>query len=491
MLTTSPSYNRELVSQSDKSNKNPISEKDFLESITKQKSIINDINIQYSYEKIYETKEINFFEDYCDNKITQEELEIKLKELQLEKSKIKVSNIQENSSQKEKLQTFSILSNLAYSDFKKVDIWWEEVMQVENVKLDVLSFPNIDKIFNKPKPNWLTKEEETLYAYVNNSDIKIDNWHRVASNDIENIIKFTSYWKWEFKYDTWVRYADTDKKYLNYRTDVDKIPETWHISYEKRYLLIDWLNEVKKQKIVDNKNILEELKWKYEIVDYFPNDNPWKNISPDIDKSWFGAVCLKDNFWNLTFAIRWTDTNSWGIPNSWKDIMADKDLAISKVPKWQTDDMIKFIDRNISKLEKDKKVIFTGHSLWWALTQIATVMYQEKTLESCTFNSPWAKKLNINIDETDPNYEKFQKFLDNKWKGDIQELLTNVKWTKWISLIADLWEDIWAYEIKLENLSSHSIIVLINYIDNLKEDSEELIRIKIQEIIEEDKKIKK
>lgn len=55
------------------------------------------------------------------------------------------------------------------------------------------------------------------------------------------------------------------------------------------------------------------------------------------------------------------------------------------------------------------------------------------------------------------------------------------------SPIAGLWEDIWDYEIKLKSLDSHRITVLLDYVRNLDESSEELKRIKVKRNDMEDK----
>ncbi len=54
------------------------------------------------------------------------------------------------------------------------------------------------------------------------------------------------------------------------------------------------------------------------------------------------------------------------------------------------------------------------------------------------------------------------------------ELITNVAWIKWPSATAELWEDIWDYSIELKELEDHWIKELIEYVDWLRENSDEL-----------------
>ena len=138
--------------------------------------------------------------------------------------------------------------------------------------------------------------------------------------------------------------------------------------------------------------------------------------------------------------------------------------------------MIKFIDRCKKEyLQKWEKFIIIWHSLWWALSQIATAMYKEEVTETYTFNSPWAK--NLNVSESDRlKFAKINDFVHTKDSKQVADLITNVKWTDWISLISNLWEDIWTFKIELLWLSSHSITEMIKYIENLDEDSAELVR---------------
>jgi pimeloyl-ACP methyl ester carboxylesterase len=142
--------------------------------------------------------------------------------------------------------------------------------------------------------------------------------------------------------------------------------------------------------------------------------------------------------------------------------------------------MIDFINRILEQVPKDKKVNVIWHSLGWALTQIATTIYRERVWESYTFNSPWAKNLKATLEKDDPYFKSLQEFMTNKDLSNVSSLVTNVKWKAWISLIADLWVDIWDYEIKLKWLSSHSIVATFEYIHNLDKNNPELERQKVK-----------
>jgi hypothetical protein len=168
------------------------------------------------------------------------------------------------------------------------------------------------------------------------------------------------------------------------------------------------------------------------------------------------------------------------------------------LPIRQSIDLIKFIERNTKYLWEWEKLKIMWHSLWWALSQIATAMYSWLIEEAYTFNSPWTRNLEVyvqmiekelardnTLSESDKELiiAKFQIFWYNEDSNKIaydkennpgSELITNVSWIKWLSPIANLWEDIWDYSIELKELANHWIKDLIDYVDKLREDSEEL-----------------
>ena len=80
--------------------------------------------------------------------------------------------------------------------------------------------------------------------------------------------------------------------------------------------------------------------------------------------------------------------------------------------------------------------------------------------------------------------------MHNRDSKDVWDLITNVAWTKWISPIANLWEDIWNNIIELKDFFSHSITDMIKYIEKLPSDSEELNKIIIEYQDQKDKNIK-
>ena len=185
------------------------------------------------------------------------------------------------------------------------------------------------------------------------------------------------------------------------------------------------------------------------------------------------------------------------------------------LPIRQSIDLIKFIERNTKDWPEWEKIKIMWHSLWWALSQIATAMYSWQVEEAYTFNSPWTRNLEVYIQmiekelsrdntlsESDKELiiAKFQIFWYNEDSNKIaydkennpgSELITNVSWTKWLSPIANLWEDIWDYSIELKELASHWIKDLIEYVDKLREDSEELRKKNIKEKNKDDRDFKR
>ena len=190
-------------------------------------------------------------------------------------------------------------------------------------------------------------------------------------------------------------------------------------------------------------------------------------------------------------------------------------MLVWHIPIRQTIDLIKFVERNTKNLWEWEKLRIMWHSLWWALSQIATTMYSWQIEEAYTFNTPGAKELEAYVEAineelakdtslTDNDKEliiaKFKEFWYNedsnkivydKDKSPASELITNVAWIKWLSPTANLWEDIWDYSIELKELASHWIRNLIEYVDRLRENSEELKKKYIErKVKKKDKKLK-
>ena len=280
----------------------------------------------------------------------------------------------DNINKQQKLKSYWVLANLAYSDLKTNEKW---KIEIASVKLDVLSFPNIDKIFNTPKPNNLTAEEEVLYSYIQNNINDINNTTEdiYIVDDIQDILKLANIKDWLV--DDWYRY--TISNHIQSDTSLYSFNKTSEIisKEKKKQLLINWLKEIKKQKLLENRNILEQLEWEFEVLDYYPKDL-------DKDDSWFWAMFLEDKNWKKYISIRWTEITDW-----W-DLWSDMNLVFSRVPEWQTKDMIDFMERILKSLWPNEKIRVIWHSLWWALSQILTSMYPDKVKETYTFNSPWA-----------------------------------------------------------------------------------------------------
>lgn len=452
----------------------------FLKNLDIGNEILKKAQLLEKQDRKSEKNELSIYEQFFDGKLDIWDSQTQFTSLSNTKNNYEISWEVDSLSEKEKIKIYSILSNLAYSEFRTINGEWKERqtqgLEIKTVKLDPLSFPNIDKIFNIPKPKNLTEEEEILLAYITeNNNKNINNNNSLLASDIEDILRFSKFNNWETKI------AELDEKHRNTSSDV--IPNNYlELALKKQNqtrLITNWLEHLRQEKIQENWNILEQLDWNFEVIDYFPRET-------DKTKSWFWAICLKDTDWNMYFAIRWTEITDW-----W-DIKTGIWLVFNKVPEKQTKDMIDFVERNIKGLKKWEKFRVIWHSLGWTLTQILTSMYPNKVDESYTFNSPWAKDLETSIDKTDRYFAKFDSFRYNKSSKDTWELITNVSWTAWYNLISDLWEDIWEYEIKLEWLSSHSIIELVKYVENLSEDSNELEKKKVEKEIKfKDKKKKR
>lgn len=393
--------------------------------------------------------------------------------------------------EKEKIIIYAKLSDLAYVDFISIpdpkDLT-KTTEKISMVHLDPLAFPNFQAIAEGHIPKYPTEDEKVIISYLdthknNNRDNWFEWWILRARNDrkvapdIADLLRISAGPRW-----IETKYASLDEKYRN--TIIDSVPnlsfpkETGNIpiSSDANRPMVDAMEHLRTIKEKQASETLNEIRGKgFEIVDYFPNET-----SKDSSFSGFGAICLKDKEGNMHFAIRWTDVIAWVIPDP-RDAAADAKLALWQVPENQTKDLVTFFERNLKNIPEDQKVSITGHSLGWALWQIASVMYAERVSESYTFNSPWAKKLSINpSDKSDIIRQKFEKFRDFEYNGgnesSVENRMTNVKGIKWPSFIVDLWVDIGNYEIKLESLESHSITKVIEYINALEEGNDELVK---------------
>lgn len=436
-------------------NKSPEQEKSQLEAFSKNlefsKSQYKKVNFLEIKSKKYDEEEVCICEDFFNNKIDYDlcinQLNVKQQESEENNQKEVKSNLQEDNS-KEKTLSYSKLADLSYIHLKtNPNETWNESFEFQTVSLDPTAFEHIDTIFESPNFATFTEDEIFLYNYINENKDNEVNYNLASNSEIESILEMAWLDRQLLASDIWAKWIYDWSKGI------------------KRFLLLMWLHELVEKKEHEAKQNFENLKQDYEILDYFPNEAKWDNYN-----SWFWAVFLEKE-WKKYIAIRWTEGLS-----DWKDLYADWKMALWKAPGEQIKAMTDFIDRCI--IIPWEKFSIVWHSLWWALSQIATAMYIDQIKETYTFNSPWAKKLNVAKDDLQ-KFAKFNDFVHNRNDEYIWSLITNVEWAKWMSLITDLWEDIWSYTVELKHFSSHSITEMTKYIENLDENSAELIRTKI------------
>lgn len=362
---------------------------------------------------------------------------------------------------KQKLVEYWKLADLSYVKLKTdSNQKWNERFIFYNLLLDPKSYSNIAEIalwnsLSEEKISILSNEEKELYNFIQNWLNNNDDYIADISTSEEKIF-LSSLWLNE------QIFAENEIKYRDVITDI--MPEKiYNHKYNKSRLLI---NKFFKNKINKSKNQFEKLKQNYKIIDYYPNETKGEKW-----ESWFWAILL-EKWWKKFIAIRWTEiTDFW-------DLKEDSKLAINKFPDKQSKDLINFIDRVIKPGEKFNII---WHSLWWALSQIAASIYVNQIEEAYTFNSPWVKNLKV----SDKDKQKFVKFRDFEYNKDkVWEKIINVRWSAWISPIANLWEDLWNYEIILKKLSSHGITETVRYIEKLDRNSEELNKVKVKKVKE-------
>lgn len=380
-------------------------------------------------------------------------------------------------------------ASLAYSEFyTEKDNWWPielKDLKIRNIALDPIWFPNLKKMtswkdFNRKD---LSFDERLLLRYMNTPEIMLeagsvkmnpDTMLTQFWSDVEEILALANMWirPWDM-----TMFADWSSE-ESVNAEMSQKMSSYKDKLYNRNLISLSLERVRKDKVVENWNMLQDLQKEYwqgiQVLNYFPK---WKESSP----SWFRAICLQDVDWSKIFAIAWTEVKSFW--DFFKDFQADMSLVFKRLPESQSIDMIRFVSENLWENEKFKVY---GHSLWWTLAEVLWVMYtkvkkwegkevkyEHQATYVKSFNSPWAKWLSVpskpEVNDDDLNkdviFDKFRDFWYNNGKEWIWENMTSVRWDKWISPIAWLWEHVADNEIRLRELSSHWIADCIKEID--------------------------
>lgn len=430
---------------------------------------------------------------------------------------------QESSADREKIATYGNLSDLAYADFvqvpKEARVGTKEKLQVKSVQLDPLSFPNIRTLESASNP---TENEQRLMKFLQEHSLEsfagdlesFDSSH--VSKDTSELLYIASSGKFDatgierkmamsngvspnqagmakwidnriltddIKVPLSQQYASLDPKYrstlidvdggndffgLDRRKDIDAVPKSLDpvgsdLPRDERLKILQLnagLEHVRKYKTQETSALFERMqeKW-FSVVDRFPDKNQW-----DKDSSWFSAIAVRDQNDKMHISVRGTELTDFG------DLGADFKLMVKRVPENQTKDLIAFMDRVIRTLPEGEKIRIVGHSLWGALSQLGSVMFDDQVEETYTFNSPWAKKLSVSSEGysgiTKEKFDKYSNFWYTQDNNSVESRITNVRGMKGPSIISNLGNDIWNYNIELENLSSHSITKLVDYVEH-------------------------
>lgn len=425
----------------------------------------------------------------------------------------------ESSEDREKIATYGNLADLAYVDFSRVpsEEWKTDgsktnELKVNNVQLDPLSFPNIRSI--DKTTTGLTENEQELAKFLNDHPLEEFAWDlqllntMPVSRDVSELLYIASEKKFDATgiemrmamrsgnspqdfgtskgivtdkntHEFSRQYASLDPKFRSTMTDIEGNvfelppveknipvdilnPEKSPLSRTEKLQILRLnvgLEHVRQFKAEKSSELFEDLKKKgFTVVDHFPDRD-----NGDIGSSGFSAITVKDKEWKVHIAVRGTELTDFG------DIGADMKLAVNRVPKNQTKDLITFMERNLKWLPEGEKIRLIGHSLGWALSQLWSVMYDDRVEETYTFNSPWAKKLSV-----DPKgysgitHEKLEKYV-NFWYNQndntsVENRIVNIAGSKWPSIISNLGNDIGFYKIELKGLQSHSITTLVEHV---------------------------
>lgn len=421
---------------------------------------LNQLHIQ--------STEIPAYQKHFDGKIDENELTLTLQSLPLF-DEMGSKKIIEEISQKEKLKKYARFADLAYSNIK--ELGWK--MMVSSVELDPLEYRDITRIVNgSKKPQ--NDSEQYIYDYIHKAENIALAEQKLQSNK-------TLVWQDDTR--EILQYSSLQKPILlvqntTHSPTASDIPFDYGVENREttplqKQLIDDVIQAKKEIKKLESQAKFDTLLSWYTILDAEPKTTK---------SSWFWAIALESPNGEIIVAVRGTELSDF-----W-DLQSDISLMFRQVPKKQTKDMIDFLENIFKKIPKNKKIKIIGHSLWGALTQIASAIYGDRVEESMTFNAPGAKKLSVSLDPKDPYFTSFQKFMTQKDQEPVQELVTNVKGDSWLNLIADLWEDIGNYEVILKWLRSHSIVTTFEYIEALDEKSEELVAKKIEKNIKKKEK---
>ena len=321
-----------------------------------------------------------------------------------------------------------------------------------NQKIDKWSEWKLNFSIDTLKAHLEYKEKLILYSKIADlayADYKI--WSKVKITQVHIDLL-------EYPYIAWLvdKPTENDKYFISKMQPYVKY--AWEITYlinpsnfkDNLQYIKPALEQIKQERKVQLQRKLSQLKG-FKIIEF------------EKTNSGFAAVAFEDKNWNIYVGIRWTEFSWNPFKTDWKDVKADIQLVIKHIPD-QVKDLIKFIQ----KLKSDypnKKIVVVWHSLWWALTQICTTLFPNIVIESYTFNSPWADNLKWTISW----YDSFKKLYEsNRFNNKVRDKIFNVRWDGRFSPITDLWEDIWNNEIIVKWVSSHSIVKLIEALEDPK-----------------------
>lgn len=387
----------------------------------------------------------------------------------------------EDLSEKEQMQEYAMLANLAYARFEKVNHLSGmnlKNLKVQEVNLDIAGI-DFTKFTTNNKGKFvisdttqLSLDERFVMGYLNKQDTP-NGWgdtNSIADTDDRNIRDIVDVALLRNKQELsrmagergkMQMFADasdilgqntlTDgwKDYSSNNTptiEEQQIQQYTDFIESNRPRIQEALIRLKEHKTSEYQKQFKEFqeKWDFKVLAYYPED--WSK-----DTGWFQCVLLEKDGKKI-FSIAGTQLTDVG------DLGSDFAILFDRVPQTQTKRMIDFYKTHI---RPDERVTIVGHSLGGTLGQIGSSIYGNgSNLKTYTFNAPGAKNLQTSLDPSDPYQKEFQNFTKNKESDSIWEMITNVKWDRGLSFIADRGVDIGNYRIDVHT-SSHSISAII------------------------------
>lgn len=381
--------------------------------------------------------------------------------------------------EKEKVEQYAKLANLAYARFERVEKTGATSLsnlKVKEASLDIASIDftkfdiDSDGKLRIPTATNTTPDEEFIVSYFNSSNLYGEQNRGAADSNDRNIHDIIDVALFKSGQDlaalakqraSPIRIADAgavssdaggwyDVTGNRIAESEQRLQQLGQFIETNRPKLQDALIRLKESKTQEYSSQFEEFQKQgdFKILAYYPEESSH-------DTSGFQCVLFEKDGKKVLSIAGTQLTDIW-------DLHSNFAILRGKIPEAQTKKMIDFFRNHLSANED---IAIVGHSLGGTLAQIGSSMYSSS--ETYTFNAPWAKELEVSTPADDPYQKELQDFTKNRTSATVGEKVVNVKWSRWLSFIAEKGVDIWNYRIDVDT-SSHSIEAILKAIEKVK-----------------------